>query len=138
MLEKEKVKKCIQKLRTFKGTIVVEGKKDKNALKQIGVKANICTIKSSNLSVTNYAIALGRKMQKKNQKVLILTDFDEEGNKLAKSLMNKLQHWDVEVDRETRALLKSYLKKDITTIESLPTLKLEFTNKPLQSKEKLV
>ena len=138
MLEKEKVRKCIQELRAFKGTIVVEGKKDKSALNQIGVKANICTIKSSNLSVSNYAISLGRKMQEKNQKVLILTDFDKEGNKLAKSLMNKLQHWDVEIDRQTRALLKSYLKKDLTTIESLPTLKLEFTHEPLQFKEKFV
>ena len=125
MLEKKKVKKCVQRLKDFKGTIIVEGKNDKRALREVGVSANISTIKSSNLSISNYAFTLGQELQDKNDKVLILTDFDDEGSKLAKELKKKLDRWKLKIDHETRIKLKSCLRKDITGIESISKLDLD-------------
>ncbi len=126
MIEEREVKKCLKRLKSFQGVVVVEGNSDKEALRDYGIDADIWTIKSTGLSIEDFALALGSDLESKaNNEVMILTDFDSEGDYLAKRLRSLLEPWKVEVDHETRSMLESYLKKDLTSIEDISTLDLE-------------
>jgi len=64
--------------------IVVEGKKDKASLENLGIEGNYIILNGSKKELP-YEEVISYK------KVLILTDFDREGNKVAKSLIKSLQ-----------------------------------------------
>ena len=90
--------------------VIVEGKRDKQALCLLGFK-NILTI---NKGIYETA----EKIKEKN--IIILTDFDSEGRKIAKKLNLVLQPLGHNVDKETRrkiGLLFTRLK--IRKIEEL-------------------
>ncbi|MHA1626535.1 MAG: toprim domain-containing protein [Candidatus Asgardarchaeia archaeon] len=64
--------------------IVVEGKKDRASLESLGVEGNYIVLNGSKKELPYDEVA-------QYKKVLILTDFDREGKKVAKSLVKNLQ-----------------------------------------------
>ncbi len=72
--------------------VIVEGKRDKNVLCLLGFK-KILTINKGIYETTE---------KLKEKEVLILTDYDPEGRKIAKKLNSILQPQRYKVDRETR------------------------------------
>jgi len=90
--------------------VLVEGKRDKEALQRIGVKNRIFLI---NMTPDE----LSRRVSKVADKAVILTDFDESGEKLCKRMEEALYSYNVlpntEVRRKLRHLLGVYNFEDI-------------------------
>ena len=90
--------------------VIVEGKRDKNVLCLLGFK-KILTINKGIYETTE-------KLEEKQ--VLILTDFDPEGKKIASKLNQILQSLGYKVDRETRRKIGFMLTRlKIRKIEEL-------------------
>lgn len=85
--------------------VIVEGKKDKKALKSLGVK-NIIAINGRPL----YELADEIKTDKE---VVILTDFDKEGRKIHSKLKNLLQRHKIHVNSHLRGRIMSLGKNKI-------------------------
>lgn len=94
--------------------VIVEGKKDKVALEQLGFK-KIFIIHETGKSLAEKTEQISELCEKK-QKVCILTDFDKSGKKLYKLLKSGLQERGVRLDNSLRGLL---LKEKISHIEGL-------------------
>jgi len=90
--------------------IMVEGKRDKEALERIGVKNRIFLI---NMTPDK----LSKRISKVADKAVILTDFDETGEKLCKRVEEALYSYNVlpntEVRRKLRHLLGVYNFEEI-------------------------
>lgn len=107
----EKFEKIIERLREFKGVIIVEGKRDEDSLRKLGVQTEILRLSRSSLA----DVAL---LASEHEEVMILTDFDETGEKLAKRLYDLLVGL-TKVDMETRRELQFIASKDAKGIEDL-------------------
>ena len=90
--------------------VIVEGKRDKEALCLLGFKKTITLEKG-----------IYETSEKVNEKeVLILTDFDSEGRKIAKKLNIILQHLGYKIDISTRRKIGlMFTKLKIRKIEEL-------------------
>ena len=102
----ETLEDWISELRNCNKLIIVEGKKDKEALERLGIK-NIITFSNSPFF----------HIEKINEKeVIILTDLDNSGKKLYSVLRNELQKRGVKIDRKFREFL---FNTQISYIESI-------------------
>lgn len=107
----EKFLKQIEKAKDYLS--IVEGKKDKAALQQLGFQ-KIFAIHETGRSLPE-KIEQIQELVGKN-KVCILTDFDKKGKKLYLLLKSKLQELGVRLDNSLRGFL---LKQKISHIEGL-------------------
>ncbi len=113
--------------RTEQGTpILIEGKKDEEALKKLGIEGNIIKVSGSGLKLFEVA----ERAVESSSEVIILTDFDKQGNILAKKLSNDIQSLGSHPDLNIRKNLMNITRRYIKDIESLPKhlkqLELEF------------
>ncbi|MBI5392490.1 toprim domain-containing protein [Candidatus Woesearchaeota archaeon] len=83
--------------------IIVEGKKDKKALVELGIDDNIIYLQDALYKVVDKIISL-------NKEVIILTDFDTEGKKLYSALKKGFEKEGVIVDKTFREALRRYTK----------------------------
>ena len=99
------------------GIIVVEGPRDKEALRLMGIKGRILCLQSSRKNTFGFAEQLDGESQ-----VIVLTDFDREGvflaNRLARILNSQKIHANLSLWRELRGLTRSELR----SVEELPRL----------------
>ena len=98
--------------------IVVEGKKDAQALSELGVIGRVLTLKTSGKSTIeaiNEIEALG------NRKIILLLDFDRRGIDGTKFLQRELEHLRIKVNTKVWVTLKAIVNRDIQCIESLPS-----------------
>lgn len=106
--------------------IIVEGKRDAHALRKLGLIGEIITLhRGKNL----YDFCLD--MEELYPKVIILLDWDENGDNLNKTLSENLKgHW--EEFSWFRELLRMLCQKDISTVEGIPKLlkRLEGNGRP--------
>jgi len=107
MLTPHNTEKLLELIRDF--TIIVEGKKDKKALNALGIE-NVLEI--SGASVTTFV----RKLDK-NEKYIILTDYDSEGRKKYKEFCTVLQKLKFKLNLRFRRLIRSSF--GVTKIEEL-------------------
>ena len=103
--------------RVKRGTpILVEGKKDEEALNKLGINGNIIKVSGSGLKLFEVA----EKATESSSEVIILTDFDKKGELLAKKLSNDIQclgsHPDLNIRKNIMKITRRYIKD----IESLP------------------
>lgn len=110
---KYSVEGWLAELRMSTATILVEGRKDKEALEAQGVR-NIKTVAQKPLFKTVEELAEAKKQ------VIILTDLDVEGRKYYSYLKHHLQKSGVKVDRKFREFL--FKNTNITQIESMKRL----------------
>lgn len=98
---------CIE--RSLEKPVLVEGKKDKAALEQLGF------IDVTILDGPLYKMV--EKIQEKNiNSIILLTDLDSEGRKLYSKLKSSFEERGVKVDDELRNLL---WKSDLRQVEGL-------------------
>ena len=95
--------------------IIVEGKKDAEALSLLGITKNVVTL-SKGVSVFTFSEAISRR----SRKAVVLTDWDRKGGHLARMLKEALMNNGVAVDDRIRAQLTMLSKKEVKDIESLP------------------
>ena len=94
--------------------IVVEGKRDVQALNKLGLR-DIVPINGKPL----IDIVQGIEKTRRNQQVVILTDFDRQGRKLNAKLMTLLQSYKVPINTRLRRMMSGFGK---TSIEDLTGL----------------
>lgn len=88
----------IEKLQATDKLILVEGKKDKEALAKLGI-TNITTVSQKPIYQIVESILLKKK------EVIILTDFDAEGRRLYSRLYRQFQQYGIKVDNTYRIFL---------------------------------
>lgn len=96
--------------------VIVEGKKDAMALRELGLVGQIITLhKGNNL----YEFC--EDMHERFDKVIVLVDWDAEGERLNK-ILNRHLHGIWEEYSGFRELLKILCQKDIKDMEGIPKL----------------
>lgn len=97
------------------GVIVVEGQRDRDSLRKMGIKGPILCLQSSRKNTVGFAEGLDDE-----RNIIVLTDFDRQGVALAKRLTRALSsqkiHTNLVLWRELRGLTRS----DVHSIEELP------------------
>lgn len=95
--------------------ILVEGKRDKNSLRELGIKGRIELVTHHPLTEVCEKIAATGK------EVVILTDWDRRGTILEKKISEHLEHYGIKVEHQLRKRILSLVQKDIKDVESLYT-----------------
>ena len=116
----EEFNKILTYLNKLNYPVVVEGKRDTFALRNLGYTGNIVELNDGR-SVLSTVELLAHKLGVSGNFV-IMTDWDRTGGRLAKQLKAYGESSDLHPDLTIRRSLASLCSKDITCIEELPTL----------------
>jgi 5S rRNA maturation endonuclease (ribonuclease M5) len=112
----ERVKELIKELGICSldgAVVVVEGRRDEHTLRKLGVTGRIV------LATHDPVFSFSEKLSQMNNEIIILTDWDTAGEKLAKKLMQNLQSLGVVPNMRFHRLLSSLVRKDIKDVEGL-------------------
>ncbi|MDI6644305.1 MAG: toprim domain-containing protein [Methanobacteriaceae archaeon] len=110
--ELEELKFCVEE-----GVpILIEGKRDEEALRELGINGNFIKVSGSGLKL--YEIA--EIAAEASSKVVILTDFDKKGNELAKRLSKDIQSLGSHPNLKIRKKIMGMTRRYIKDIQSLP------------------
>jgi 5S rRNA maturation endonuclease (ribonuclease M5) len=93
--------------------ILVEGKRDRDSLRMLGIEGRIVQTSQEQLFV------LAEKVATDHGDVIVLSDWDERGDEVAKKTEIYMRSNGVAPDCELRKKLKDLVKKDIKDVESL-------------------
>ncbi len=108
--------RVIEDLKTLSkegAVIIVEGRKDVEALRKLGIDGKI--VASANHSNADIADMVGMV----SKKVVILTDWDRRGEALKDDLVMKLSSWGITPNLEIRRRIFSIVGRMITEVEDL-------------------
>jgi 5S rRNA maturation endonuclease (ribonuclease M5) len=96
--------------------IIVEGRRDSEALRKLGFTGEIITLHSGK-SIYEFC----EEIAEKYDRVVLLMDWDDKGEKLFSSLTEELRgHW--EETAPYREIIKALCQKDIKDVEGIPVL----------------
>lgn len=95
--------------------ILVEGRKDRQALACLGIGGEIVQVQDA-----GGIFGVAEELARNGQEAVVLTDWDRKGGQLAELLRNALRANGVRYDDSIRARMSSLGKKEIKDIESLP------------------
>jgi len=93
--------------------ILVEGRRDRDSLRMLGIEGRIVQTSHETLFV------LAEKVATERCDVIVLSDWDERGDEVAKKTEIYMRSNGVAPDCALRKKLKELLKKDIKDVESL-------------------
>lgn len=96
--------------------ILVEGKKDVNSLRELGIEGPVHRIPKGGKTVLHSLEELSG-----NEAVIVLTDFDRRGEELNIFCKKQLQKLGIEVLSDFRKKLRRYVRKAVKDIEGLST-----------------
>ena len=119
---KEKQEKILQILNALaeesgKGTpIIVEGKKDAEALRSFGVEGNVITAKTGGKSFLDVVSEIE---QTEAAEAVLLLDFDRRGKQGTQRLKQSLEHAKIKPNMTFWRGLSALLGKEVQCIESL-------------------
>jgi 5S rRNA maturation endonuclease (ribonuclease M5) len=94
--------------------IVVEGRRDEEALRRLKARGKVICLKATADSFYDFAARLFEARE-----VTVLTDFDREGSRLAAKLVDELTHMRVKADITAWKKLKALCRPEIRTVEEL-------------------
>jgi len=117
--KEEKIQQVIEELReqSARGTpILVEGRKDVNALRTLGIEGNIFTVKTGGKSFLDVVLELE---QAGISEVVLLLDFDRRGKQGTNRLRKNFEHSGVKVNLEFWRALLRLVGKDLQGVEGL-------------------
>ncbi len=98
----------------FRGMLIlVEGARDVKTLRKFGISGPILCIKSWRYSDLIEYISL------RYSRVLILSDWDPEGERIFYKMMKDLEECGVKVERAYRERIKSFARKEVKDVEGL-------------------
>lgn len=109
------LRKKIEELASLDVPIIVEGRKDEKALRELGISGPVVVL-NDGLSIIDTCTRISEEYER----AVILTDWDRKGGQLARQLMDALDANGVHFDTEIRACISRLSKKDIKDVESLP------------------
>ncbi len=97
--------------------IIVEGKKDVTALRELGVTGIIITIKTKGKSFLD---VISEIQQTNISEVILFLDFDKRGKEATKCLQQNLEHLKIRYNLTFWHKLSTLTSKEVQYIESLP------------------
>lgn len=97
--------------------ILVEGKRDREALRNLGFSGEIILLNQG-----HSIFFVVREISEKHERVIVLTDWDTKGNRLAALVVRACRANMIEADMDLRLELMNIVKKDASTVEALDTL----------------
>jgi len=97
------------------GVIVVEGLRDRESLRRMGIAGRILCLQSSRKNADGFADELQGV-----RNVVVLTDFDREGIFLAKKLARVLNSRNIRANLVLWRELRQLTRSDVRSIEELP------------------
>jgi 5S rRNA maturation endonuclease (ribonuclease M5) len=121
---KEKVEKIEQILvqlleKSMEGTpIIVEGKKDAQALQELGVKGQILTLKTGGKSFLETTVEIENLS---SNEIILFLDFDRRGKKGTKHLQESLERGKILVNLKFWYGIRAIAGREIQCIEGLPS-----------------
>jgi len=133
----EKIQEILENLVTdsTKGClIVVEGQKDWQALRELGIKGTIVMAKTSRKSFLDVTMEIEKQACK--EIVLLLLDFDRRGTELTKRLVQHLEKARIKANTAYWRELKALMGHDVKDIESIPTYLRTLNRKLNQPQQK--
>jgi 5S rRNA maturation endonuclease (ribonuclease M5) len=116
----EKIQQIIAKLgeETAKGKpVVVEGKKDAQALADLGVNGKVMMLKTGGKS---FLMSITEIAELGAGEVILLLDFDRRGDEATLHLKRELERLRIKVNTKSWVELKALVNRDVQCIESLP------------------
>jgi len=114
----EKLEELILELQQMsdKGAvIIVEGQRDRKALRALGITGTIV------LGTKKSILVFCEEVAREYKNVIVLTDWDEKGEKLAALMEGYLRSTGAAVNMDIRKKIKNLVQKRIKDIESLDT-----------------
>jgi len=123
----ERIERTLEKIREIASEgipILVEGKKDEEVLRILGVEGRIIKVSQQSLNTLIDQLYGCRR-------VLILTDFDEKGEKIAKTLSSLLEIEGTIPLHEMRNELKHALAGQVSCIEGIRKTLLRLNRRDL-------
>jgi len=117
----EKLAKLLERLvaeATKSTLIVVEGRNDIEALKEMAIQGNIISVKTAGRSFLD---VLTEIEEQNVSKVILLLDFDRRGREWTKRLKQRLEEKRIKVDISFWNKLRALVRRDIKDVEGLPT-----------------
>jgi len=109
----EKIETILDEIRNSGLPILVEGDKDRASLNELGIYGEMFFASRHSL------ISLAEKISETQSEVIILTDWDRRGDKLAGRITAYLRSMGVIPNNSHRNMLKALVKKEIKDVESL-------------------
>ena len=117
--KEEKIQQVLADLReesSRRTPILVEGKKDVEALRTLGVKGNIITVKTGGKSFLDVVSEIEKA---RVSEVVLLLDFDRRGKQGTNRLRNALEHAGIKVTLKSWTALLKTVGKDLQCVEGL-------------------
>jgi 5S rRNA maturation endonuclease (ribonuclease M5) len=114
----ERLQRLIQRLSQDSeqgGIIVVEGQRDRDSLRKMGIIGTILCLQSSRKNIVGFVEELDNRRD-----VIVLTDFDRQGVFLAKRLARILNSQSIHVNLVLWRELRGLTRSDVRSIEELP------------------
>lgn len=113
----EQLEKIIAELieRSHEELIMVEGIRDIQALRSLGIDGNVRAIQTGN-SVINLCESLSSEFSR----FIILTDWDRKGGQFAHLLRKAIEACGARHDDVPRTLIARFTKKEVKDVEGLP------------------
>ena len=125
MISEKELFDLIEKLKEEENALIlVEGRRDVESLRNIGVTSEIICI--SYRKIYDFTLDL----IKKDKKIIILTDFDSKGTQLFKKYRKELESMGANVDTKYYRELKHYLKKFVKGIEDIDSFLFTLQTSP--------
>jgi 5S rRNA maturation endonuclease (ribonuclease M5) len=115
MEQTEKILNNLRVLSESGTTIIVEGRRDEDALRKLGIKGRILPLKAHGESRHDFLERLDG-----TKSAVILTDFDREGKKLETWLYKELLQRGVKSDLKIWIRIKSLSRAEVRSVEELP------------------
>ncbi len=105
----------LQQMSDKGAVIIVEGKRDRKALRALGITGDI------ELGTKKSILVFCEDVAREYNNVIVLTDWDEKGDKLASLMEGYLRSTSATVNMDIRKKIKNLVQKRIKDIESLDT-----------------
>jgi 5S rRNA maturation endonuclease (ribonuclease M5) len=112
----EKLEELILELKYLSDTgaiIVVEGRKDVESLRSLGIKGDI------KLSSQQPLLDFTEQLSRNGKDIVLLTDWDRKGGMVARKIIDYLQAYGIIPNTDIRGRIRFRVKKRIKDIESL-------------------
>lgn len=93
--------------------VIVEGMRDMRALRALGVSGPIV------MASRSPALGLAEDAARKYSEIVVLTDWDQKGDEMARTIAQHLRSAGVRADLDIRGRLKKLVRKEIKDVESL-------------------
>ncbi len=117
-----KLKEVIDGVNYSVSAVIVEGKRDEEALRSAGLRSTVVQFSCSGLPL--FAFVEELVAEYKGRSVLVLLDFDSEGDGLAERISQELEEGGVRVQRRIRLdIAKMLIREGILRIEEIGTLR---------------